>query len=139
MRYPQDVDGLVLLAPYLGEPPLISEIAAHGGVDAWRAPQPSTHPNREDWQRDVWRRVQVWSHDPRRTRNVWLAYGDHDRLRIAQPLLSPLLPPGHVRSWPGGHSWRVWTPALRDILAAQPGASAARTSAGPPHSGPQAD
>ena len=141
MRYPQEIDGLVLLAPYLGEPPLIEEIEAEGGIAAWRpGPRPSSaEPDRQDWQRDLWRRVQTWSQNPRRTRNVWLAYGDEDPLRIARPLLAPLLPSGHVLLRSGGHSWRVWTPALRDILAAQSGASATGATAAPAPSGPHAD
>jgi pimeloyl-ACP methyl ester carboxylesterase len=131
MAYPQDIDGLVLLAPYLGEPPVIAEITAQGGVDAWQ-PIPASQPTPQAWQRDLWRKLQAWSHDTRRTRNVWLAYGDDDRLRIAEPLLAPMLPPGHVRMRRGGHSWRVWTPALREILEAQSAIAAADASTAPP-------
>lgn len=127
--YPQDIDGLVLLAPYLGEPPVIAEITAQGGVDAWH-PMASDTSDPQAWQRDIWRKLQAWSHDPARTRNVWLAYGDDDPLRIAEPLLAPMLPPGHVQMRPGGHSWRVWTPVLREILEAQSATSAAGAGTG---------
>ena len=139
MRYPQDIDGLVLLAPYLGERSVIEEIEAQGGIATWRSPPPSPQPDRQEWQRDVWRRVQAWSHDARRTRNVWLAYGDQDPLRMAQPLLAPLLPPGHVRTVSGGHSWAVWTPALHDILATQSAATAAAGTVGPSRSAHDTD
>ena len=125
--FPQDIDGLVLLAPYLGEAPVIEDVAAQGGVAAWRPPPADS--SADAWQRDLWRRVQSWSRDPARTRNVWIAYGDEDRLRIAEPLLAPLVPAGHVLVRPGGHSWRVWTPALREILEAQPPARSAAGAA----------
>jgi hypothetical protein len=32
------------------------------------------------------------------------------------PLLAPLFPAGHVLLPEGGHEWRVWTPATRDVL-----------------------
>jgi len=121
--YPQDIDGLVLLAPYLGDAPVVEEVTAQGGVASWRPPPPDS-PSPQNWQRDLWRHVQAWSGDPTRTRNVWLAYGDQDPLRIAQPLLAPFLPPGHVLVRPGGHTWDVWTPAMREILQAQEQASA---------------
>jgi hypothetical protein len=122
--YPQDIDGLVLLAPYLGDAPIIEEITAQGGVASWRPPSPES-PSPQNWQRDLWRHVQVWSRDPTRTRNVWLAYGKEDRLRIAQPLLEPFLASDHVLVRPGGHSWDVWAPVLREILQAQVQARAA--------------
>ena len=112
--YPSEADGLVLLAPYLGEAPLLDEIRAAGGLAVWPAGPPQ--PVRADWQRALWRHLQTWTHAPRRTRSVWLAYGDEDPLRAALPLLAPVLPPDHVLLRPGGHSWRVWTPALRELL-----------------------
>ena len=130
--YPRDIDGMVLLAPYLGEPPIIDEIIAQGGVASWRPTTTASRPSEDGWQRDLWRHVQVWSRDPLRTRNVWLAYGDEDKLRAAQPLLEPLMPPGHVLVRPGGHTWDVWTPALREILQAQAQARASATLPEPP-------
>lgn len=132
--YPRDIDGMVLLAPYLGDAPVIGEITAQGGVQAWRAPAMQDRPSPEGWQHDLWRHVQVWSRDPTRTRNVWLAYGEDDKLLIAEPLLSPLMPPGHVLVRPGGHTWDVWTPALREILEAQaPARASVGVPAGPAH------
>jgi pimeloyl-ACP methyl ester carboxylesterase len=131
--YPQDIDGMVLLAPYLGDPPVIEEITAQGGVATWH-PALATQPSTTAWQRDLWRHVQAWSRDPKRTRNVWVAYGDEDRLRITEPLLTPLVPPGHVLVRPGGHTWKVWSPVLREILATQAPSRAASAPATPlPH------
>lgn len=113
--YPGEVNGLVLLAPYLGEPPLIAEIRAAGGLATWQ-PGPPRAPTRDDWQRALWQHLQGWALEPGRTRNVWLAYGEDDPLRAALPLLAPLLPPDHVLLRPGGHAWRAWTPALRKLL-----------------------
>lgn len=116
--HPGDIDGLVLLAPYLGERPLLDEIVAAGGLAHW---QPGPEPSMVDsnnFQRELWRSLQGWTRDPARARNVWLAYGDHDRLREAMPLLVPLLPSSHVLVRAGGHAWTVWTPATREILAA---------------------
>lgn len=132
--YPQDIDGMVLLAPYLGDAQVIDEIRAQGGVATWH-PAPTTTPGPQAWQQDLWRHVQVWSRDPTRTRKVWLAYGDQDTLRMTEPLLAPLLPAGHVLVRPGGHSWDVWAPALKDILEAESprgAASGSRLPAAPP-------
>jgi hypothetical protein len=116
-QYPDTVDGLVLMAPYLGEKPLLDEIAAAGGIAKWNpGPLPDVVDG-DNFQHELWRHLHNWSRDPSRARNVWLAYGDQDYLRDTMPSLIPLLPPSHVLLRQGRHAWSVWTPATRDILA----------------------
>jgi len=114
--YPNEVSGMVLLAPYLGEKPLLSDIAAAGGVAAWQPPPKPATVNADNFQQELWRHLQTWSRNPAAARNVWLACGKADRLRDTVPLLAPLLPAGHVLLPEGGHEWRVWAPATRDVL-----------------------
>lgn len=116
--HPGQIDGLVLLAPYLGEPPLMQDIKDAGGLSQWNAGPAPAHIDNNNYQHELWRYLQGWSRDQARTRTVWLAYGDRDPLRAALPLLAPLLPPSHVLVRSGGHAWTVWTPAAREILAA---------------------
>ena len=123
--YPGEMDGLILLAPYLGGNSLLREIAESGGISQW---QPGPVPERLDagnFQRELWRHLQGWSRDPGKASKVWLAYGDRDRLRKAMPLLEPLLPSAHVNILSGGHDWKVWSNATQQAL------SAADTPAGP--------
>jgi pimeloyl-ACP methyl ester carboxylesterase len=114
--YPGEVDGMVLLAPYVGERELLDEIVRAGGVAAWEPgpPQPITA---DTWQREVWRNIHDWTLDRSRARRVWLAYGDADRLRKAMPILVSVLPAEQVFIRDGGHTWTVWTPAMQDILS----------------------
>jgi len=123
--YPGEVDGIILLAPYLGDRPILREIAAAGGVESWD-PGPSRTLAESNWQHEMWRHLQTWADSPHRTRNVWLAYGEHDSLRSAMPLLIPLLPREHVLVRPGGHEWPVWSPALGEVLQAASAEAAAR-------------
>jgi hypothetical protein len=114
--YPDRVDGIVLLAPYLGNSRLLSEIRAAGGVSAWHAPAGGEGISLSNFQQELWRHLQSWSHRPAATRKIWLVYGSRDPLREAMPLLAPLLPPGHVLLREGGHDWHVWSPATREVL-----------------------
>lgn len=114
--YPDDVTGLVLLAPYLGEQPVLSQIAAAGGVATWQPPPKPAAVNADNYQQELWRHVQTWSRQPAAARHVWLTYGKEDRLRDAISLLAPVLAPGHVLVREGGHEWGVWTPATREVL-----------------------
>jgi pimeloyl-ACP methyl ester carboxylesterase len=113
--YPNEVNGMVLLAPYLGEKRVLSQMAAAGGISAWQPP-PKRAISADSFPEELWRQLQTWSHQPAAARNVWLVYGKSDRMREAMPLLVPLLPPGHVLLREGGHEWRVWSPATRDVL-----------------------
>ena len=117
-QYPDTVDGLILLAPYLGEKDLIAEIEAAGGIRNWQAGAFDATTN-AGFTRALWQHLQVGAEAPGRARAVWLAYGDRDRLRYAMPAFESLLPPEQVLHVKGGHSWSVWTPATRQILQRQ--------------------
>lgn len=122
-RYPGQIDGMLLLSPYLGEHPMVQEIRAAGGLARWN-PGPVKPVGPATFQRELWRYLQHWQDDPTRARSVWLAYGDKERFRAPIELMSPMLPPGHVLMRPGHHNWHLWRPALKLLLqrAAAPAA-----------------
>lgn len=114
--YPGQVDGMILLAPYLGERPLHEEIRAAGGLAAWE-PRAVADDDPDAWQHALWKHLKTWSREPERARDMWLAYGDGDYLRDAMPLLEPALPAGHVLVTEGRHAWSTWTPLTAQVLA----------------------
>ena len=118
--YPGELDGLVLLAPFVGDRPLLREIRQAGGLGAWD-PGPVQEVNAKTWQRELWRHLQTWKRDSARPQQVWLAYGDRDRLRDTLPPLAELLPEAQVSVLPGGHDWTVWTRGMREALLAADG------------------
>jgi pimeloyl-ACP methyl ester carboxylesterase len=103
-RYPHQVAGLLLFAPYLGSPALIREIAAAGGIPNW---EPG-HVAQEDYPRALWawfkRSIMGESPAPR----IYLGYGKRDMFARANGLLAEILPRDQVISIPGGHDWRTW-------------------------------
>lgn len=114
--YPGTVTGMVLLAPYLGEADILDEITAAGGLAAWSPGPVPAVIDRDNFQREAWRHLQGWQPDASPARHVWVGHGDRDYLKAAIPLLTPSLPAGHVLEAPGGHSWQVWKPLVREIL-----------------------
>lgn len=114
--HPGQLEGLVLLAPYLGTRRLLREISDAGGVAAWSPGPVPAERNRANYDRELWRHLQTWLADPAIGRRAWLAYGAEDRLRDAVPVFSPLLPESQVIERPGGHTWEVWVPAAGDVL-----------------------
>lgn len=113
--YPGEVDGLLLISPYLGDRPLYREIEKAGGLACWQ-PGPVQPLGPETFQRELWRGLQQWRVHSARTRLVWLAYGDKERFRDRIGLLATLLPPGHVVKLPGHHNWTLWHPAMQALL-----------------------
>ncbi|HKY90633.1 MAG TPA: alpha/beta hydrolase-fold protein [Nevskiaceae bacterium] len=114
--FPGSVDGFLLMAPFLGDRALIEEIVSSGGLAQWQpGPVPETL-TRDSAVREVWRMLKSWREQPERFRRVWLVCGTDDRLLPASRLLAQELPPDHYVERPGGHKWKVWTPAAADVL-----------------------
>jgi pimeloyl-ACP methyl ester carboxylesterase len=115
--FPCDVDGIVLLAPFLGDRRTLDEVRNAGGLGRWVAP-PAATPGPGNWQLQIWRRAKVWSSHPPGDARVWLAYGDRDKFAPNMSLLSSAVPADHVITAPGVHEWTSWTPMASKVFAA---------------------
>jgi len=116
-QFPADVQGLVLLAPYMGGRGLLREIADAGGIVEWNPGPVPPEVTRSNYQRELWRHLQSWTMPPRRGQNVWIAVGDEDAFVKALPLLEAVVPEQQRLVRPGGHAWAVWVPAAAEIFA----------------------
>ncbi len=102
-QHANEIEGMLLLAPFLGEKKIFDEVQAAGGLDAWR-------PDLADpW--DEQRLVLAWLRDFKQSETplkFYLSYGASDR--FAQPLgrYAARLPPRQVDVIAGGHDWRTW-------------------------------
>jgi pimeloyl-ACP methyl ester carboxylesterase len=106
LRYAADgqdaLDGLCLLAPYLGSRIVAAEVAAHESLASW---QPAAL-DADDDDRRIWRYVRGLrtAAAPR----VFLGFGSEDRFADSQRLLAGALPATSTRVISGGHDWPVW-------------------------------
>jgi predicted esterase len=100
-EHPQDVQGLCLVAPFLGDDPIIEEIRAAGGVRSW---SPGAYDPDEDYQRMLWHWIKenVRGDAPV---PIYLGCGTEDGHAAANALLAELLPEDHVVQIPGGHDY----------------------------------
>ncbi|MGQ0506349.1 MAG: alpha/beta hydrolase-fold protein [Myxococcaceae bacterium] len=104
-------EGILLIAPYLGDEPVIEEIEKAGGLAKWKPPdQPA------DYQRELWRYLQTLTSTPGKGPEIYLAYGKHDRLVRGHGLLAAVLPPDHVLTVQGGHDWEPWVQLWEHFL-----------------------
>jgi hypothetical protein len=107
----------VLFAPFLGEPPLLDEIRAAGGVQKWEPGELAAELDLRNYQRHLWKRVRAFAETPELARRVWLACGTDDFLRGGSELLASALPKHHFIYEPGGHTWKTWTRLTKSVFS----------------------
>lgn len=102
--YPQDIEGIFILGPYLGGPDLIQEITQAGGLKKW---QPGS-VSEQDKQRILWTWLKNYQTNAGNRPKLYLAYGRKDKYAAAHTLLAEILPPQQVLTLPGRHRWTTW-------------------------------
>ena len=111
--YPEDIDGLILLAPYLGRRQTIKKIDNAGGLAQW---QPPASASDADWDVEIWRMLKRISESGGGP-DLYLAYGEDDFGVRAHAVLANALPPSNVRTTAGGHAWTTWSTLWKELLA----------------------
>jgi pimeloyl-ACP methyl ester carboxylesterase len=114
--YPHDITGLVLMAPYMGDPGLTKAVSDAGGPTAWDPGPTPTQVDPDNYQRELWRVVKSWNGTPAESGRIWLVCSDEDRFIDAARLMAPLLPPGHFILGHGGHEWPVWDAGAAQVF-----------------------
>jgi pimeloyl-ACP methyl ester carboxylesterase len=107
--YPDELDGLCLLAPYLGNRILTAEIAQAPGLASW---QPGELAETDE-ERRIWRYIKSRRAD---SRPLYLGFGQGDRFSAAHELLAATLPTDSVDVIAGGHDWSTWVRLWENFL-----------------------
>lgn len=108
-RYRTEIDGLCLLAPYLGNHIITGEIERAQGVASWEPGELAA----DDDERRIWRFIKTQSNGPVALR---LGYGSEDRFANGHRMMAAALHSKQVRVVSGGHEWPVWTRLWCDFL-----------------------
>jgi pimeloyl-ACP methyl ester carboxylesterase len=111
-EHPTDIEGVILMAPYLGARGTIAALQRAGGLACW-------HPGAVDPQDDESRLLQwlkAYEPDAAASPRIHLGYGTEDRFAAASELLAARLPAAHVVSMAGGHDWATWLSLWRHLL-----------------------
>ncbi len=100
-RHPGELDGLCVLAPYLGTHLVSGEIVRARGVHAWEAGELTE----DDEERRIWRFIQTQGPGGP---PIHLGLGREDRFAERHRLMAAALGPDRVDVVPGGHDWPTW-------------------------------
>jgi pimeloyl-ACP methyl ester carboxylesterase len=114
--HPDTVDGIMLMAPFLGERGIHEEIARARGLRGWEPGE--TQP--DDYERRLWTWLKEYGNKAAQSGaaapRVYLGYGRSDRFASSNQLLADVLPKDRVTTVEGGHEWRPWLKIWEDFL-----------------------
>jgi len=105
---PDLVDGVILLAPYLGERKSLEEIVSSGGLQNWDGGA----SRMEDYEIGIWN----WLRDSNTP--VILGYGEADGMADGyRRVMTGTLESSSIYTLEGGHNWTTWKPLWNRIAA----------------------
>jgi len=103
--YPDQVDGVMLICPFIGWGGIVSEVKDAGGVSNWNA----TTEDENDWQRLIWSWIKEYDLQQASYPPIYLGFGENDFLSGDGPeLFARVLPAERSFSVPGGHRYSTF-------------------------------
>jgi len=117
-EHTKNIDGILLLGPFLGDRLIIDEIYSAGGIDQW---EPGDYDEEDDWQRMLWHWLKEYIRHDSVHPPIYLGIGTEDFNYQSHKLLASALSPEHVIEVSGKHRFstfkRIWDIFLdRQIL-----------------------
>jgi pimeloyl-ACP methyl ester carboxylesterase len=106
--FPARLDGVLVLAPHLGEESSLQDIRDAGGVREWQPPAPTRLSRESNYTEDTWRFLRARTVDNAPGPELYVGYGSYDPITGRPDLLMSVLPASHVMKERGGHSWSTW-------------------------------
>jgi len=111
-QHPDQIDGVILLAPFLGEREALDELSGSGGLTSWSADESKL----KDYEIGVWSWLKKVTSEPN-NKPLILGYGKADSMAGAYGVLTDVLNPANVYTREGGHKWTTWKPLWDNISA----------------------
>jgi S-formylglutathione hydrolase FrmB len=106
--FPSRIDGVLALAPHLGEETVLQQLRDAGGLERWQPPD-----GRGNYTVNTWRWLKRQTRVP-----IWVGYGEQDPITGQPLLLASALPREHVLHREGGHTWSTWRKLWTQFLDA---------------------
>ncbi len=117
-HHPASVEGVILIAPFLGTAGLVAEVVRAGGLSSW---QPGDIAANDAERRLLsWLKAHTAALQQPRPPKLYLGYARGDRFVQGHAMLAERLPGSRVAVAEGGHDWGAWTTLWRQILDKEP-------------------
>jgi pimeloyl-ACP methyl ester carboxylesterase len=111
--YPDLVEGLLLMSPFIGTRGAVAEVLKAGGFRDW---QPPAGDAVTDEQR-LLQSLKTYPAGASAWPRIYLGYGSDDRFAASYRLLAELLPVQDVVATSGGHDWETWQVLWAQLLS----------------------
>jgi len=103
--HPLDIDGVILVSPFIGWGAIRQEIKQAGGIRSWSPEQSKI----DDWQFLIWSFVRTYTQNQENYPPIYLGYGQDDGLAgHGGELLAAALDEKRVFVLPGGHNYSTF-------------------------------
>ncbi|MFH0977069.1 MAG: alpha/beta hydrolase-fold protein [Spirochaetota bacterium] len=109
----ETINGIIAIAPFVGDKDVIDEIKASGGPAKWT---PKEAIAKGDYQRGLWVWLRNYSLENKNLPKLILGYGMEDEFAYGDDLLAQMLPNDRLFTLSGGHDWDTWTRLFDAIL-----------------------
>lgn len=103
--HPEDIAGVVVLGPYLGNKEILDEIVAAGGVRHW---EPGDYDPDEQWQRMLWDWLKHYPNRDPECAPIIMGLATEDLYYKGHQLLAATLPPDRVIETGGKHRLKTF-------------------------------
>ncbi|MFT6082863.1 MAG: pimeloyl-ACP methyl ester carboxylesterase [Planctomycetota bacterium] len=114
--HPEQIDGVILMAPFMGSDEVIDEVRKAGGPRMWTRPTDTDATTGSETRfRDVWVWYQNVLMQPATSPKLLLGYGEQDRFAETIAMVATELPAAQVLTRPGGHKWTVWKQLFAEL------------------------
>lgn len=111
-EHPADIEGVIVLAPFLGARGTIAEVVRAGGLARW---QPGAiKPDDDERLLLAW--IKACQPVAATSPKLFLGYGTDDRFAAPSKMLAERLPAAQVVTLPGGHDWATWLCLWQHLL-----------------------
>jgi pimeloyl-ACP methyl ester carboxylesterase len=114
-EHPGQIDGVLLLGPFLGHDAVAREVLAAPNLASWDSRNPVPEGSRATISHNAWRWLQSQT-GPNADAVILMGYGSMDGPGTAVERLQEALPPEHFATVNGGHNWNAWRPLIRELL-----------------------
>lgn len=114
-KYANQLSGLLLIAPYIGNRGTLAEIESAGGLETWN---PESVPDHDE--RQLWLMLKKYQPHVKPALPIHLLYGEDDRFNSFHRMLAVRLDNKFVRTVEGGHDWPPWQALWAEFVASKP-------------------
>ena len=114
-KFADDIDGVILISPFLTKDKIPNQIAKAGGLRKWGAGKYTD----KEWKLLFWDWIKEYDRRRNELAPIYLGYGRSDRYRAGQEVLAQTLPPERLFAIDGDHSIstfkRLWDVMLDKV------------------------